>query len=125
MSKNERNYWLDWVLFFVFLTTICSGFLLWIAIPNDSLATFARINRTVLDNLSYRIWLNRFVGRDNPYQLALALAQSLAWKAGSNAESTSSDKPNNQPFDLVCLYHIECFRFTGLAAIWQCDNREN
>jgi len=51
MSKNERNYWLNWVLFLVFLITIISGFLLWIKIPNNYMSTFTRIDRTALVTL--------------------------------------------------------------------------
>jgi hypothetical protein len=47
MSKNERNFWLDWVLFFDFSITIVSGFLLWLVIPNSQHSVFAGIDRAV------------------------------------------------------------------------------
>jgi hypothetical protein len=47
MNKNERNYWLDWIMLFVFLITIVSGFLLWLVIPNGKPFVFTGIDRGV------------------------------------------------------------------------------
>lgn len=46
MSKTERNFWLDWMMFIVFSITIASGFLLWLAIPHSDSSAFAGVART-------------------------------------------------------------------------------
>ncbi len=45
MTKNERNFWLDWIMFCAFSITIVSGFLLWLIIPHDATSVFAGIDR--------------------------------------------------------------------------------
>jgi hypothetical protein len=47
MSKNERNFWLDWMMLFAFLITIVSGLLLWLIIPNSNTPVFAGFDQTV------------------------------------------------------------------------------
>jgi hypothetical protein len=47
MSKNERNFWLDWIMLIAYLLTIVSGFLLWLVIPHSDNSVFAGIDRTV------------------------------------------------------------------------------
>jgi len=47
MNKNERNFWLDWMMFIVFSITVVSGFLLWLVIPNSNTSAFAGIDRAV------------------------------------------------------------------------------
>jgi hypothetical protein len=47
MNKNERNFWLDWMMFIVFSMTVVSGFLLWLVIPNSNTTVFAGISRAV------------------------------------------------------------------------------
>jgi hypothetical protein len=47
MSKNERNFWLDWMMFIVFSITVVSGFLLWLVIPRSDNLAFAGIDRAV------------------------------------------------------------------------------
>jgi len=47
MNKNERNFWLDWMMFIVFSITVVSGFLLWLVIPNSNTSVFAGIDRAV------------------------------------------------------------------------------
>jgi len=47
MGKNERNFWLDWIMFFSFSLTITSGFLLWLVIPNGNVSVFAGIDRAM------------------------------------------------------------------------------
>jgi hypothetical protein len=47
MSKNECNFWLDWVMLFAFLITFVNGFLLWLVIPNSNTSVFAGIDRAV------------------------------------------------------------------------------
>ncbi len=47
MSKNERNFWLDWMMLFAFSITVVSGFFLWLVIPKSNTAVFAGIDRTV------------------------------------------------------------------------------
>jgi hypothetical protein len=47
MSKNERNFWLDWMLLFAFSITLVSGLLLWLVIPSSNTSVFAGIDRTV------------------------------------------------------------------------------
>jgi hypothetical protein len=47
MNKNERNFWLDWMMFIVFSITVVSGFLLWLVIPRSDNSAFAGIDRAV------------------------------------------------------------------------------
>jgi hypothetical protein len=47
MNKNERNFWLDWTMFIVFMITIVSGFLLWLAIPNGKPLVTTGIDRNI------------------------------------------------------------------------------
>jgi hypothetical protein len=47
MNKNERSFWLDWMMFLVFSITVVSGFLLWLVIPNNNTSVIAVIDRAV------------------------------------------------------------------------------
>jgi hypothetical protein len=47
MSKNENNFWLDWIMLLAFLMTILSGFFLWLVIPNSNTSIFAGMDRAV------------------------------------------------------------------------------
>ncbi len=47
MSKTERNFWLDWMMFIVFSITVVSGFLLWLVIPHGDNSAFAGIDQAV------------------------------------------------------------------------------
>lgn len=48
MNKNERNYWLDFVLFIAFLTIIATGFSLRLVDPNFHYLTYAFSDRKIL-----------------------------------------------------------------------------
>ena len=54
MSKNERNFWLDGIMFVAFLITIGSGLLIWLVIPDSNTSVIAGIDRAV--------WLGFHVG---------------------------------------------------------------
>jgi len=45
MKQNERNFWLDSSLFIIFLSTIFTGFLLWILIPHQTAVVILGLNR--------------------------------------------------------------------------------
>jgi nitrate reductase gamma subunit len=45
MKQNERNFWLDSSLFIIFLSTIFTGFILWILIPHQTAAVILGLNR--------------------------------------------------------------------------------
>jgi hypothetical protein len=47
MSKNERNFWLDWIMFFIFLICSMSGIILWLLVPNCNNSIFAGIDQAV------------------------------------------------------------------------------
>jgi hypothetical protein len=47
MNKNERNFWLDWIMLFAFSFTILSGFVLWLAIPRSNTSVFAGIDSAI------------------------------------------------------------------------------
>jgi fructose-specific phosphotransferase system IIC component len=68
MKQPERNFWLDVSLFVTFLSTVFTGLLLWLVMPNSNPSVFAGIDRLV-----------RSIGGDYPHRLALVLAQSLTW----------------------------------------------
>jgi hypothetical protein len=54
MNKNERNFWLDGIMFLAFMITIVSGLLLWLVNPNSNPSVIAGIDRAV--------WLGCHVG---------------------------------------------------------------
>ena len=54
MNKNERNFWLDGLMFLAFLITIVSGLFLWLVNPNSNSSAVAGIDRTV--------WLGFHIG---------------------------------------------------------------
>jgi hypothetical protein len=45
MKQTERNFWLDISLFITFLSTVFTGFILWLLIPHQSDAVFLGFNR--------------------------------------------------------------------------------
>lgn len=45
MSKNQRNYWLDWIIAIVFLLTLASGLVLRFGFPQNSLTNFSGAER--------------------------------------------------------------------------------
>ena len=47
MSKTERNFRLDWMMFIVFSITVVSGFLLWLVMPHSDNSAFAGIDRVM------------------------------------------------------------------------------
>jgi hypothetical protein len=47
MSKTERNFWLDWMMFIVFSITVISGFLLWLVMPHSDNSAFAGVDRVM------------------------------------------------------------------------------
>jgi hypothetical protein len=51
MSKNERNFWLDGIMFLAFLITIVSGLCLWLVNPNSNPSVIAGIDRAVWQGL--------------------------------------------------------------------------
>jgi hypothetical protein len=45
MKQTERNFWLDLCLFVTFLSTVLSGFLLWLLIPHQAAGVILGFNR--------------------------------------------------------------------------------
>jgi hypothetical protein len=45
MNQNERNFWLDSILFILFLSTMVTGSILWQLIPHQITALFLGFNR--------------------------------------------------------------------------------
>ena len=54
MKQTERNFWLDISLFVPFLSTVFSGFLLWLLIPYQTAAVSLGLNR--------QFWLTAHIG---------------------------------------------------------------
>jgi hypothetical protein len=54
MSKNERNFRLDLMMFLVFMVTLFSGLVVWLVIPGRFSTSFAGIDRT--------LWLGLHIG---------------------------------------------------------------
>jgi hypothetical protein len=80
MKQTERNFWLDISLFITFLSTVFTGFILWLLIPHQSDAVFLGFNRpfwltthifsglaglagTVIHIIWHREWLKALRGR--------------------------------------------------------------
>ena len=129
MNKNERNFWLDWMMFIVFSITVVSGFLLWLVIPSSNTSAFAGIDRAV--------WLAFHVG--SGFLGLLGVIIHIAWhwywlKAlrGRSLRTLKRPVRANRVVDrsgrshyLDRLYRHQSIRRTGMAAICRPAHRGN